>query len=933
MSRHAWAYIVSILLTGAALSVLALLSGPLPSVSQWLTLAALVVLTTAAQYFEAEAPGRQSYYPHFVFLFAGVLLLHPFLFVLQVTIPHLIEWAQKRLSGSPLLRDWYIQPFNISMHIIAGVTARAVFVGLVGGSPSLVAIQAMSAGLVAAVAYGVLNHAIVGLVLLMARRISLRASGVFEIGNLLNDLVQLYLGYAAAVLWQLNPLLIIPALTPLVLIYQALKVPQLRKEAQTDEKTGLWNARYFGGILAAEMDRARRFGRPLALIMADLDLLRNINNTYGHLAGDTVLAGIGQIIRQTVREYDTAARFGGEEFAMLLPETQAVDAVAVAERLRQAVEAAEFTVTTSPSPIHATLSLGVACFPESGEAPDELVHQADVALYQAKLRGRNRVTSAADVPHFVKLGQVPAGDATTTTYAVALSPPATEAPVAASAASSATASAAASAEPPPAVKPPTAPSRDIKLGVLVGGVILAGLASTVGGVIIAPRPDMLTIGVLVLAAVFAELYPVNVYRYSTVSVSVTVNFAAALLTGIPGVACTSAAIVLVHYLRMKPLLYRTGYNWATHVLAGLAPLLVRGLFPDLFQVAAIPMLAAPMLVTALAYYALDTGLIATAISVQAGDSFGRLWREQFGWLLVHYMALCIMGWFLTIAYTAIGAWGVLVFALPVLMMRFAQQQYVERTEEGVEELRRMNAELARANSEVVGASRSIRQLNDDLFVTLSRIIDARDPFVHNHAAKVAEYATAIGMQMGLPTRRLEGLRQAAYLHDIGKIGITEQILHKSSELSSDEYDVVKAHAALGDDFLESSHGLRELAPFVRHHHEYWDGRGYPDGLRGEQIPLEARILSVCDAVEAMASDRPYHRAMSVNAIVRELESAAGTQFDPQVVSVFVKIAHREGANLIVNSARSLVEQRELAAEARRQRLGWAPVEQSAASAT
>jgi HD-GYP domain-containing protein (c-di-GMP phosphodiesterase class II) len=104
-------------------------------------------------------------------------------------------------------------------------------------------------------------------------------------------------------------------------------------------------------------------------------------------------------------------------------------------------------------------------------------------------------------------------------------------------------------------------------------------------------------------------------------------------------------------------------------------------------------------------------------------------------------------------------------------------------------------------------------------------------------------------------------------------------------------------------------------------------------LRGEQIPLEARILSVCDAVEAMASDRPYHQAMSVNAIVRELERAAGTQFDPQVVSVFVKIAHREGANLIVNSARSLVEQRELAAEARRQRPSWAPVEQSAASAT
>ena len=101
-------------------------------------------------------------------------------------------------------------------------------------------------------------------------------------------------------------------------------------------------------------------------------------------------------------------------------------------------------------------------------------------------------------------------------------------------------------------------------------------------------------------------------------------------------------------------------------------------------------------------------------------------------------------------------------------------------------------------------------------------------------------------------------------------------------------------------------GLRHLAPFVRRHHEWWDGSGYPDGLRGEQVPLEARILAVCDAVEAMASDRPYHRAMSLSEIAAEVKRCAGTQFDPTVAEAFIRVAEREGDHLVTNSARDVV---------------------------
>lgn len=212
------------------------------------------------------------------------------------------------------------------------------------------------------------------------------------------------------------------------------------------------------------------------------------------------------------------------------------------------------------------------------------------------------------------------------------------------------------------------------------------------------------------------------------------------------------------------------------------------------------------------------------------------------------------------------------------------------------------------NRELTSANQAIQRVNDDLFYTLAKVFDARDPFVGGHAHQVAIYAVAIAQELGLPTAQVEQIRQSALLHDIGKIAIPEAILHKPGKLTAAEYGFLKKHADIGADFIETSHGLRHLAPFIRHHHERWDGRGYPIGLAGETIPLEARILNVCDSVEAMASDRPYSRAMTVDEIIKEVVNCAGLQFDPTVAKAFIRIAEREGANLIINSARAVVAQ-------------------------
>ncbi len=956
MTFRAWAYIWCVLLAGAGLTLHALLSlGPQTS-AVWLAFAALTTLATFTRLFKTlfqstqqADSGALSYSPILVCMFAGVLLLPPFLFALMVGVAYTVEWIKERWQKSPLLRVWYIQPFNIASHILAAAATGWIYTTLnVDGARDLSPVPVMVA-LFAACAYVSLNHLLVGQAVVLARGVSWQKTGVLELESLIPDCIMLALGYAVALLWVVNPWMVLPVLSPLLLIYQAIKVPQLKKDAQTDGKTGLLNASHFNKRFADELDRAAQTNRPLALIMADLDLLRNVNNTYGHLAGDIVLAGIGHLLRDAVRVYDIAGRFGGEEFAIVLPETDQQEALAFAEQVRLAVEAARFTVISSPTPISVTLSLGIACFPEQGETTATLTHEADVAVYQAKLHGRNRVVCAADVPRFTRLEKV-VEDHLSSDYAAAF----TRQPTPAEAASAPVAPVAPAVEVSPAeVRPGYPQGQAIRrflaqrrqpsgrtapadapvarsampplLRLFVGLVAVGGVLITLAGLAFSPLPDPVSLGLLMSLAIACEVLQVNVYGDNTASVTIAILFATALTTGVPGVALVSAAVVLIHALRMRPGPAQVAFNWANHVIAGAAAvLIIRSLGLEL-RMANLPSLVVPAAAAALTVYALETGLLAAAISLSSKRNLLTTWQSQFQWLAGHYLVLCLMGLFLSVAYSAFGVLGVGVFTLPVLMMRYAQKQYVDQTRGSMNEQKRLNNELAQANQEIVSASYSIRQLNDELFQTLAMILDSRDPYVGGHAAQVARYAARLAQEVGLPPERVEQVRQAGCLHDIGKISIPEQLLHKPTKLTAEEYEHLKTHAALGGEFLAPSKALRPLAPFVRSHHERWDGTGYPDGLAGEAIPLEARILAVCDAVEAMASDRPYQQARSVQEIIVELERCAGTQFDPVVVGVFVRLAAEEGKAFIINSAREVLRRQATQLPPELTRSSWVPI--------
>jgi putative nucleotidyltransferase with HDIG domain len=214
----------------------------------------------------------------------------------------------------------------------------------------------------------------------------------------------------------------------------------------------------------------------------------------------------------------------------------------------------------------------------------------------------------------------------------------------------------------------------------------------------------------------------------------------------------------------------------------------------------------------------------------------------------------------------------------------------------------MVKQLRGANDTLLKQAQEVATLNEELLAALAHAIDLRDPDVLGHSLNVARYAVLMARELGLPPEKVELVRKGGLLHDIGKLGIPEVVLFKPGPLNSEEYTQMKEHSALGANILADCHSLYKLVAVVRHHHERYDGRGYPDHLWAQNIPLEARILALADAVEAMASDRPYRRAMDTQAILEEIQSQAGLQFDPDVVSAFWNVVQKSSTPVIINSA-------------------------------
>ncbi len=376
-----------------------------------------------------------------------------------------------------------------------------------------------------------------------------------------------------------------------VIIENAQLYSQATYRANRDWLTGLNNHRNFHERLEQEIGRSSRFGKVFSLTMIDLDLFKSYNDLFGHLAGDEVLRLVARTIESSIRAVDLAFRYGGEEFAVILPETRLEDAYRVAERIRKSIEAG-----TSSLPVLVTASLGVASWPVDGVMREEVIARADAALYQAKERGRNQTYLSSEVT---------------------------------------------------------------------------------------------------------------------------------------------------------------------------------------------------------------------------------------------------------------------------------------------------KSELTPSGFEAEGRTNAL-----NIVYALAATVDAKDHYTYGHSKKVADYAVAIAEEIGLPPKKIATIRNAALLHDIGKISIPDSVLKKKEPLTEREWLPVKDHPRLGVEILRHLPELGDCLPAVMHHHERYDGSGYPAGLKGAAIPLEARILALADAYEAINSPRLYHDQPSLEWDLSELKRCSGTQFDPELVKVFLRVIAR-----------------------------------------
>ncbi|MFA6609844.1 MAG: diguanylate cyclase, partial [Candidatus Omnitrophota bacterium] len=175
----------------------------------------------------------------------------------------------------------------------------------------------------------------------------------------------------------------------------------------------------------------------------------------------------------------------------------------------------------------------------------------------------------------------------------------------------------------------------------------------------------------------------------------------------------------------------------------------------------------------------------------------------------------------------------------------------------------------------------------------AKTIELKDHYTGEHVEKTVRYATDIASALGLPKEEVESIRQAAALHDLGKIGIRENILLKASKLTREEFEEIKKHPQIGADVIRPIQFMHDIIPLILYHHERWDGKGYPAGLKGEEIPIGARIISIADAYHALSSDRPYRKAYSKEEARKIIKEGTGTQFDPKITGIFLKLIKNE----------------------------------------
>jgi diguanylate cyclase (GGDEF)-like protein/putative nucleotidyltransferase with HDIG domain len=382
---------------------------------------------------------------------------------------------------------------------------------------------------------------------------------------------------------------------------------------------------------------------------------------------------------------------------------------------------------------------------------------------------------------------------------------------------------------------------------------------------------------LLLLSSITSVFKVNLplaRRSSTMSVSYAIDFASLLLLG-PNetmlVAAASAFSQCTFRIKERNPIHRTLFSMACLVVTVQAAGLVYHLTGGHPGVVNSVEIAMPLLGAASAYFIFNTFTVATAIALSMKQPLVKVWYENFMWSAPSYYvgagAAGAVGWMITLR----SSWMVSMLAFAMFAMYATYKSYKVYLGR-VEDERRHTQEMADLHLATIEA--------------LALAIDAKDQTSQLHIRRVQLYAAALARGLGMTENEIQGVKTAALLHDIGKLAVPEHILSKPGPLTPEEFQKIRAHPKVGADIVSSVPFPYPVAPLILSHHERWDGKGYPAGLKGEEIPLGARILSVVDYFDALMAERPYHKAMTSEAAIGLLQQEAGKGLDPQVVTLF-----------------------------------------------
>jgi diguanylate cyclase (GGDEF)-like protein len=699
---------------------------------------------------------------------------------------------------------------------------------------------------------------------------------------------------------------------------------KLESEIITDHLTGLHNHRYFQERLAEEVHRSGRSGNPVSVLLIDVDNFKRINEQDSPLEGDLVLSGLGTLLRVEARPEDVICRVGGDDFGVILPGTFAREAEAMAERLRGRVAEAAFNGFGT----RITVSMGIAEAPLHTSVPSELMACASNALMQAKSAGKNRVESyvagewsgvravpeeksrmagqiktmqglAGKLNRLLDVGQI--GEALISelhglidydAVRVYLLDPdgATLRPISfhttreeyagqteegltievGEGITGRVAETGESIYAPDAQRCefaediPGTPAVDESVLVVplkFGARVIGTIAVTQLGLGRFDADDLRVMEALAshvaVALENARLFDEERQSAETANALLRVSRALTRRSAVEDVVeeLVGSCIDLFEDGRISVWLRDKAGTFRCSAQSG-HPLEAA---QRMFTVEAPTDTAQRYLLSMDEPFFLPEGVVVDAsasFGFAAGDA-GPTLVAPIRWDQDGLAAILITGR---------PGWRILGRHL--------------RLAKGIADM----ASLALGNAQRFA---DMEKAFMETVEVLANALEAKDSYTHGHARQVGRMAMSVGLEMGMEEEQQRVLELAGVFHDIGKIGVSENIINKPGALDDDEWQEIRKHPDIGDQIMAPVAFLDPIRPLIRASHERWDGAGYPDGLAGEDIPMGARVIAVCDAWHAMTSDRAYRRALPAKEALRRIREAAGSQFDPAVVDAFL----------------------------------------------